>query len=70
MYDNFMGDNSEWRKLRNKLRAAGYRVEGGGNRNYKVYRDDKLISTMPSSPGGGRGLRNQIARLRREGIAI
>ena len=65
-----MGDNSEWRKLRSRLRSAGYRVEGGGDRHYKVYWGDRLVSTMPSSPGEGRGLRNQLAQLKRRGVKI
>lgn len=70
MYDVQMSDTSEWKKLRKQLKDQGCHIEGGGERHYKIYRGDKLISTMASTPGRGRALRNQKAQLRRAGINV
>ena len=65
-----MSHESDWKKLRKTLQQQGLRVEGGGHQHYKVYRDQELITTMPGTPGGGRGLLNKRAELRRKGVNI
>lgn len=65
-----MANHSDWKKLRQKLRNQGLRIELSKNNHYKVWRGSELVSIMPCSPGGGRGYRNQIADLRRKGINV
>jgi len=59
---------TEWKKLRRKIKEQGFRIEE--SRHIKIFDGDQLISVMPSSPGRGRALRNQIAQLRRVGIKV
>lgn len=65
-----MSDNTEWKRLRKLLKKQGCQIEGGGDKHFKVFQGKRLITTMPSSPGGGRALRNQKAQLRREGFKV
>lgn len=65
-----MANHSEWKALRKRLEQQGLRIEGGGSKNFKVFRGKELVTTVPGSPGGGRGLANQRAQLRRKGINI
>lgn len=70
MYDNYMSYESDWKRLRKSLVEQGLRVELSNRQHWKVYRGKELITTMPSSPGGGRGLPNKRAELRRKGVNI
>jgi len=59
---------SDWAKLLRELRRQGFEPVLCRGGHYKVYLAGKLISTMPSSCGGGRGLRNAVGLLRRAGF--
>lgn len=45
-------------------------VKAKRNSHLKIYRDGKLISSMPASPSCTRGKLNQLAHLRKQGIRI
>lgn len=68
VYDNHMSDKGEWRKLRQQLVTAGCRIEGGGDKHFKVFRGKELVTTLPTSPGRNQGLRNKRAELKRKGL--
>lgn len=70
MYDRLMADKSEWKRLRQQLQDAGLHIVKSKAGHWKVFQDNRLITVMGGSPGGGRGLRNQKAHLRRQGINI
>jgi hypothetical protein len=70
VYDDYMSDKKDFKKLRRTLQAAGLTVVASGNGHFKAYRGKELVTVMGGSPGGGRGLRNQRAHLKRKGITI
>ena len=65
-----MSHESDWKKLRKVLAGQGLRLEMSNRQHWKVYRGKELITTMPGTPGGGRGLPNKRAELRRKGVNI
>lgn len=59
----------ETKKVIKELKKQDYHVELGKAGHYKVWNPaGRLVTTMPSSPGRGRGLQNRIADLRRAGF--
>lgn len=63
-------DPSLWSALRRKLRKQGFDIRMSGSMHYKVYKDGKLVTVMPSSPGGGRAYLNQVSQLRKAGANL
>lgn len=61
--------NDRERHIR-KLRQLGCTVRMGGKGHYKIYYQDRLITTMPSSSVNRRGWQNHVATLRRNGIEV
>jgi len=51
-----------------KLKEQGFTVAQAKNSHYKVYKDGRLVGTLPATPGDWRSLRNSIAVLRRNGF--
>lgn len=65
-----MSDKDQWKKLRRQLEEQGCQLTIGNNTHYKVFRHKQLVATLPHSPGGGRGLRNKRAELKRKGFTV
>jgi len=55
-------------KVIRELRAQGFEVKPGRSGHWKVYKDGRLIATLPATPSDVRGVRNTIAVLRRAGF--
>ncbi len=71
VYDRHMANQDAWRKLRQKLVEQGLDVVlSKGSNHYKVFRGKQLLTSMPSSSGGGRGYNNAKAQLKRLGIRV
>ncbi len=51
-----------------ELDRQGFEVKMGGSGHWKVYADNRLITTLPATPSDHRSLRNAIAILRRAGF--
>lgn len=58
----------EVKKLVKALEAQGFEVKIGKTNHPKVYRDGKLITTLPSTPSDWRSLKNALALLKRAGF--
>lgn len=68
---DFMSDRATWKKLRKRLQDLDCTVTQLKSGHYKVYDSDgRTITTMAASTSCPRAYRNQIADLRRQGIAI
>lgn len=70
VYDKLMANHNEWKNLRRKLEQQGLDVVKSRSSHWKVYQGKRLLTSMPSSSGGGRGLANAVAQLRREGFDV
>lgn len=58
-------------QLVRQLRRKGCEVVMGGKGHWKVYFNDRLITTLPATPGGhGRTFANALSELRKAGIDI
>lgn len=68
---DFMSDRATWKKLRKRLQELGCTIELHKGGHYKVYDSNgNRVSTMAASASCPRAYRNQVADLRRQGIAI
>jgi hypothetical protein len=65
-----MSRRSDWADLRRAVVAAGGSlVRSRGTLHWKVYGSDgRYVTSMPSTPGEGRGYANARATLRRAGL--
>lgn len=68
-----MKRSTDWQALEALLVSEGWTYLGRTSDNHFKYRapaghEGHHIFTLPQSPGGGRGLRNARARMRRAGI--
>jgi hypothetical protein len=58
------------RKLIDAITAAGGEVRPTNNCHYQVYVEGQLVATLAGTPSEYRGLKNDIARLRRAGLPL
>ena len=59
--------HKEVRDLIRRLREQGFEVVDKGVAHPKVYKDDQLLTTLPSTPSDVRSLKNAVGKLRRHG---
>ncbi len=64
---NWKKASPEWKKLANFLVEFGCELEmgPGGGGHVKVFYDNRLITSMPGSPGDNRAMSNTLGDLRR-----
>lgn len=60
----------EVRRLIAQIEAAGGSVVRARSGHWKVYVNDRLVTSIPNTPSDWRGLMNTRALLRRAGIEI
>jgi hypothetical protein len=59
----------ETKQLLKALAVQGFRAERGGSGHWKVYNwSGRLVTTLSATPSDWRGMKNAVARLRREGF--
>lgn len=58
------------RELLGWLANHNYEIRIAGSGHYKIYVGQRAIVTIAATSGGGRGVRNAIATLRRAGVPI
>lgn len=62
---------SDYRGVIKQLRKQGYEVVvGGSNHNHLINAEGQYISSIPSTPGDRRGVRNWVSQLRSRGIEV
>jgi hypothetical protein len=66
-----MADKKEFERILREIEKQGFRVERG-TKHMKIWPPNKAMPmiTAPTSPGGGRGLANLKAQLRRSGAIL
>jgi len=65
------GANKQGRELIKAIEAAGGEVRPSGcPGHFKVYLDDRYIGSLAGTPSDWRTFKNDIARLRRNGLNI
>jgi hypothetical protein len=59
--------NSDWRKLRDALKDYGCveSMSNGGGSHVKIFFENRLITSLPGTPGDNRAMQNTLAELRR-----
>lgn len=62
--------NRDVRSLVKAIEAAGGRVVRSKRGHFKVYIEDRLVTTLPQTPSDRRGLLNARAAIRRAGIQL
>ncbi len=60
--------HKEVRDLIRALRQQGFEVQDQEVAHPKVYRNGRLITTLPSTPSDVRSLKNTVAKLRKHGF--
>jgi len=70
MYDSFMSENADWKKLRQKLTRQGFDVVYSRSGHWKVCRGRQQIGVLCGTPGRGRAWANQLAQLKRAGVQL
>jgi hypothetical protein len=60
--------NRDVRRLVQAIEAAGGRVTLSKRGHFKVYINDRLVTTLPQTPSDRRSLLNARAAIRRAGI--
>lgn len=58
---------NEIRGLLRDLERQGFDVERSKKSHYKVFKDGRLVATLPGTPSDRRSLRNCIAVLKKHG---
>lgn len=66
-----MASQKDVKRLVHRLQRSGYDVRRARSGHWKI-RDGEghLLGTLPSTPSEYRGLKNQLAELRRNGVRI
>lgn len=59
--------SNEVKELLKKLEEQGFIVEKTKKNHYKVFKDKRLVATLPCTPSDWRSLRNCIAVLKKAG---
>lgn len=62
--------NAEWSNLKRALIKQGCEIKMGGKGHWKVYRDGRLITTLPHSNSDVRAWLNKRSELRKLGVAV
>lgn len=66
-----MAKATEWRNLQEALAAQGCTlINNKGRQHLKVFKNGRYITSIPCTPGKGRGYLNARAQLRRLGFTI
>jgi hypothetical protein len=58
---------NETRELLRSLERQGFTVEKTKKNHYKVFKDNRLVATLPCTPSDWRSLRNCVSVLKRAG---
>lgn len=56
------------RELLEKLERQGFEVTRTKKNHYKVFKDGRLVATLPGTPSDWRSLRNCVAVLKKAGF--
>lgn len=62
--------NKDIKQLIVKLEKQGLELRRSGTTHWKVYRDGRLLTTLPSTPSDRRSLLNKRAELKRQGVVL